>query len=97
MRLDQHPYLTDTNRVTFRTYTSISENWGLGTQHTTELDDNVLELQQYTIHHDLGNWVFTLGLNTRDNRFEKEYGAILLLTLKDLPMISLPLEVDAGY
>ena len=97
VRLDQHPYLTDTNRVTFRTYTSLSENWGFGTQHTTELDDNVLELQQYTIHRDLGNWVFTLGLNTRDNRFEKEYGAILLFTLKDLPMISLPLEVDAGY
>lgn len=97
VRLDQHPYLTDTNRVTLRTYTSLSENWGLGTQHTTELDDNVLELQQYTIHHDLGNWVFTLGLNTRDNRFEKEYGAILLFTLKDLPMISLPLTIDAGY
>jgi LPS-assembly protein len=97
VRLDQHPYLTDTNRVTLRTYTSLSENWGFGTQHTTELDDNVLELQQYTIHHNLGNWVFTLGLNTRDNRFEKEYGAILLLTLKDLPMISLPLEMDAGY
>ena len=97
MRLDQHPYLTDTNRVTLRTYTSLSENWGLGTQHTTELDDNVLELQQYTIHRDLGNWVFTLGLNTRDNRFEKEYGAILLFTLKDLPMISLPLTIDAGY
>ena len=97
VRLDQHPYLTDTNRVSFRTYTSLSENWGFGTRHTAELDDNVLEFQQYTIHRDLGNWVFTLGLNTRDNRFEKEYGAILLFTLKDLPMISLPLEVDAGY
>jgi LPS-assembly protein len=97
VRLDQHPYLNDANRVSLRTYTRFSENWGFGTQHITELDDGIMELQQYTIHRNLGNWVFSLGLNTRDNRFEKEYGAILLLTLKDLPMVSLPLQMDASY
>lgn len=97
VRLDQHPYLNDANRVSFRTYTHLTENWGFGTQHVNELDDGIMELQQYTIHRNLGNWVFALGLNTRDNRFEKEYGAILLLTLKDLPMISLPLQMNTNY
>lgn len=97
VQLNQHPYLTDANRVSFKTYTRLSDNWGFGTQHITELDDNVMELQQYTVHRNLGNWVMSLGLNTRDNRFEKEHGAILLLTLKDLPMISLPLQMNSAY
>jgi LPS-assembly protein len=92
--LDGHPVLTDSNRFDFQTYTRLNENWGVGTRHTLELDDSTLELQQYTINRDLGNWVAGVGLSQRDNRLANEYGVIFSLTLKDFPSVSLPFEMD---
>lgn len=92
--LNGHPVLIDSNAVDLRTYTRLSENWGIGTHHTMEFDDGVLELEQYSIHRDLGNWVAGVGLSHRDNRTEQEYGVIFSLTLKDFPSVSLPFEID---
>jgi hypothetical protein len=36
-----------------------------------------------------------VGLSSRDNRLEKEYGVVFSLTLKDFPSVSLPFELDA--
>lgn len=93
--LDGHPYLTDSNRIQFQSYTRINENWGIGSRHTLELDDGTLELQQYTLHRDLGNWVAGVGISSRDNRRETETGVVFSLTLKDFPSVSLPFEMDA--
>jgi len=93
--LNGHPVLVDSNRFDVQTYTRVNENWGLGSRHTLELDDNTLELQQYTIHRDLGNWVAGMGLTHRDNRLDDEYGVIFSLTLKDFPSVSLPFEIDS--
>jgi len=90
-----HPVLIDSNQINLRTYTRLNEIWGIGTQHTLELDDGTLELQQYTLHRDLGNWVAGLGLSASDNRFESEYGVVFSLTLKDFPSVSLPFEMNA--
>jgi len=92
--LDNHPVLTDSNRFDIQTYTRINDNWGIGTRHTIELDDATLELQQYTLNRDLGNWVVGMGVSSRDNRFESEYGAVFSLTLKDFPSASLPFRID---
>lgn len=93
--LDGHPVLIDSNRIDLQAYTRLNENWGFGTRHVLELDDSTLELEQYTIHRDLGNWVAGLGITHRDNRLEEEYGVIFSLTLKDFPAVSLPFQLDA--
>lgn len=92
--LDNHPVLTDSNRFDIETYTRLTEDWGVGTRHIFEFDDGTLELQQYTLSRDLGNWVFGMGVSSRDNRYESEYGAVFTLTLKDFPSASLPFQLD---
>ncbi|MES2921440.1 MAG: LPS assembly protein LptD [Verrucomicrobiota bacterium] len=92
--LNGHPVLVDSNRFDLQSYSRINEDWGVGTRHTLELDDNTLELEQYSIYRDLGNWVAGLGLSRRDNRLDEEYGVVFSLTLKDFPSVSLPLEMD---
>ena len=92
--LADHPVLTNSNRFALQTYTRLTENWGVGTRHVLELDDGTLELQTYTIHRDLGNWVAGLGLTQRNNRLTKEYGMMISLTLKDFPSVSLPFKID---
>jgi LPS-assembly protein len=94
-RLDGHPVLIDSDRVDFQAYTRLNEDWGIGTRHVLELDDSTLELEQYTIHRDLGNWVAGVGITHRDNRLEEEYGVVFSLTLKDFPAVSLPFQIDA--
>lgn len=92
--LDNHPVLTDSNRVDLRTYLRLSENWGVGTRHTFEMDDGTLEYQNYSLHRDMGSWVAAVGLLIRDNRLEEEYGVMFSVSLKDLPSFSLPLRMD---
>lgn len=93
--LDGHPVLLDSNRINLQIYKRINENWGIGSHQVVEMDDGTLEVQQYTIHRDLGNWVAGVGLTHRDNRVEDEYGVIFSLTLKDFPSVSLPFKIDA--
>lgn len=93
--LDNHPVLVDSNRIDLRTYTRLAENWGLGSRHIFEMDDGVLEVQQYTLHRNLGNWVAGVGITHRDNRLKDEFGVMFSLTLRDLPSASLPFELDA--
>jgi LPS-assembly protein len=90
--LNGHPVLIDSNRVNFDSYTRLNENWGFGTRHVLEFDDGTLELQQYTLHRDLGSWVAGLGVTSRDNRLAREYGVIFSLTLKSFSEVSLPFE-----
>lgn len=94
--LNNHPVLRDSNRVDLRGFVRLSENWGVGAQQVWETCDGTLELQQYTLHRDLGNWVLGIGLSSRDNRLDTEYGVMLSLSLKDLPSVSLPFRVDAN-
>lgn len=93
--LNNHPALLDSDRFDLGTYVRLAENWGIGTRHTFEMDDGVLEVQQYTLHRDFGNWVAGMGITHRDNRFEDEFGIIFSLTLKDFPSASLPFRLDA--
>jgi LPS-assembly protein len=75
----------------------LTENWGVGTRHIYEIDDSTLELQQYTLHRDLGNWVAGMGITQRNNRLNQAYGLVLSLTLKDFPSASVPFKIDSGY
>jgi LPS-assembly protein len=93
--LNNHPVLLDSDRFDLGTYFRLAENWGVGTRHIFEMDDGILEIQQYSLHRDLGNWVAGVGLTHRDNRFEDEFGVIFSLSLKDFPSASLPFKIDA--
>ncbi len=93
--LASHPVLQDSNQIDFQAYYRINENWGMGTRHVFEMDDGTLELEQYTLHRDLGNWAAGVGLTHRNNRLEEEYGVVFSLTLKDFPSVSLPFQIDA--
>ncbi len=88
--LSGHPVLDNSDHFNLETYTRLSENWGFGTRHSLELIDKTLEYQEYTIHRDLGNWVFGVGVSSRDNRVQKDYAVVLNITLKDFPASTVP-------
>ena len=93
--LQDHPFFEDSSLISFNTYARLSENWGVGMVHRYELDDGVLESQQYSIHRDLTSWTASFGAQIRDNRSSgQEFGLIFALTLKDFPQLSLPLSID---
>ncbi|MFD2255333.1 hypothetical protein ACFSSA_01475 [Luteolibacter algae] len=92
--LSNHPVLLDSDRIELDTYLRLSENWGVGTNHVMEMDDGILELQQYVLQRDLGNWVAGVGISHRDNRYEDEFGIVFSLTLKDFPSASLPFSLE---
>lgn len=93
--LNNHPVLLDSDRLELATYIRLAENWGIGTNHIFEMDDGVLEIQQYSLHRDFGNFVAGVGISHRDNRFEDEFGIIFSLTLKNFPSASLPFTLHA--
>jgi LPS-assembly protein len=93
--LKSHPVLLDSSRIDFEAFARLSDHWGLGVRHVWELDDATLEVQQYTLHRDLGNWVMGFGITHRDNRIRDELGFVFSLTLKDFPSVSLPFRIDS--
>lgn len=93
--LTNHPILTDSHRIDLRGYARLSEKWGAGFYQLWELDDGLLEVQQYTLHHDFNHWVASMGITHRDNRFQDEFGVIFSFTLKEFPSASLPFRIDA--
>ncbi|WP_193214173.1 LPS assembly protein LptD [Luteolibacter marinus] len=93
--LSNHPVLTDSHRIDLRGYARLNDKWGAGFFQLWELDDGVLEVQQYTLHHDFNHWVASMGITHRDNRFQDEFGVIFSFTLKEFPSASLPFKLDA--
>jgi LPS-assembly protein len=91
--LSGNPEIENSDHIDLQVYTRLNENWGVGMSHSIELDDHTLELEEYTIHRDLGNWVAAMGLSRQDNRVQKEYGVLFSLTLKEFPSGALPLQV----
>jgi LPS-assembly protein len=93
--ISDHPFFEDSNIIDFRAYARINDNWGIGTYHRFELEDGTLERQQITLHKDLTSWTASLGAMMRDNRgSHNEFGLIFMLTLKDFPQLSIPIDVD---
>ncbi len=92
--LQDHPILIDSNRFELRVYHRFNEEWGAGTLHRWEFEDSTLEFQQYSLHRNLDSWSFTMGLFSRDNTDETEFGVLFGFTLTDFPSVSLPFRVD---
>lgn len=95
--LNDHPFFRDSNLLGFNTYTRLSDDWGFGTSHRFEAEDNTLEFQQYQIYKDLSSWIASVGAIIRDNRSgDDEFGILLTLTLKAFPRLTIPLDLEAG-
>ena len=93
--LDSHPILRDSDRIVLESFARLNEYWGIGTHHRIELEDNSLELQQYNIHYDFDSFVGSVGFFHRNNRRQDEYGFILSFGIKEIPSLSLPIEIGA--
>ncbi|MEK7950466.1 LPS-assembly protein LptD [Luteolibacter soli] len=94
--LDNHPVLTDSQRLDLRTYARLNDKWGVGAFQLWELDDGTLEVQQYTLNRDFNSWIASVGITKRDNRYQDEFGVIFSFTLKDFPSASVPFKLDAS-
>jgi LPS-assembly protein len=94
LHLADHPVLPDSSLVSTSVYYRVNPNWGLSMNHRYELDDSVLESQSYVLHRDLTSWTASLGAVVRDNRGDDEFGVVFMLTLKDFPQVSIPLDLD---
>lgn len=92
--LSDHPFFEDSNLLETRFYARIGDRLGFSAVHRFEVDDSTMELQQYAVHYDTGAWTLGVGGLIRDHRGTEEYGLILMATLKDIPQISIPIEID---
>lgn len=95
--LSDNPIFVDSNRLQSRVFTRFNDNWGFSMNHVYEFDDSTMEYQSYNIHRDLASWSVSFGGLIRDNRDgerKKEYGLVLTFTLKDLPQVSFPFNID---
>jgi LPS-assembly protein len=92
--LADHPFFEDSNLLETRFYARIGDKMGVSALHRYEFDDATLELQQYAVHYDTGSWTLGVGGLIRDHRGEEEFGLMFLATLKDIPQISIPIEID---
>lgn len=92
--LSSNPYFSDSNQLSVGGYYRVNENWGLGVRETYEFQTGVLREQRYEVHRDLSSWIATLGLFVADNGTIADYGVALTFTLKDLPQVRLPFNLD---
>ena len=93
--LQDHPFFEDSDLIDLRAYARINDNWGVGMYQRYEVEDSTLETQQYSLHRDLNSWTASLGAVIRDNRGgEDDYGFVFMMTLKDFPQLSIPIDVD---
>ena len=93
--LSSHPTLQDSQHISLESYYRITEAWGISSRIRWELDDNVIESQQYNIYHNFDSWTFSAGLYSYDHRDRDEYGVIFNFTLREFPSINLP--ISGGY
>lgn len=93
--LNNHPILRDSDRVSIESFARLSSYWGLGTYHRFELVDSTLELQQYSAHYDFDSFVGSLGVFLRTNQAQDEFGLMLSFGIKEIPNLSLPIDIGA--
>ncbi|MFT6863611.1 MAG: LPS-assembly protein [Akkermansiaceae bacterium] len=93
--LKNHPILRDSDRIVLESFARLNDYWGIGTHHRFEAVDSTLELQQYNVHYDFDSFVGSLGFFIRNNSEQDEYGLMLSFGIKEIPSLSLPIEIGA--
>ncbi len=92
--LSDHPFFQDSNLISSRIYTKITENWGFSMNHVYEVDDGEMQYQSYALHRDMASWIVSFGGRVLGGGEggEDDIGLVLSFTLKDFPQVSVPLD-----
>ncbi|MEN8772531.1 MAG: LPS assembly protein LptD [Akkermansiaceae bacterium] len=93
--LNDHPILRDSDRLILEAFTRLNDYWGIGSYHRFELVDSTLELQQYNVHYDFDSFVGSAGFFIRNNLQQDEYGIMFSFGIKEIPSLSLPIQIGA--
>ncbi len=88
------------NQYPFSAFWRVNDHWSMSAQEIYNVQPgqpNSLIYERYMIHRDLSSWIVSLGVEVRNNQAQgyttsqqTQYGALLSLTLKDLPQVTLP-------
>jgi len=87
------------NQYPFNVFWRANDHWSVSAQEIYNVQagqPNSLIYQRYMINRDLSSWIFSFGAEVRNNQAygttaqQTQYGALLSMTLKDLPQITLP-------
>lgn len=96
--INDNPFFTNSNLITFSSYYRINDNWALSAREQYETNNHQLQYQSYELHRDLSSWTASFGFYVRDNQVNGfgsvDYGVSLVFTLKDYPSISSPISFD---
>ncbi len=95
--IDNNEFFGDNSQVDFYAYVRINDNWGVSLYEQYEYFSNILQYQRYMIHRDLSSWVASIGAQVRDNKGgDTDLGLLLVLSLKDAPQVTLPIQFDTA-
>jgi len=88
------------NQYPLSAFWRVNDHWSMSAQEIYNVQPdqpNSLIYERYMIHRDLSSWIVSLGVEVRNNQAQgyntsqqTQYGALLSLTLKDLPQVTLP-------
>lgn len=88
----------DGNDLIVGAHVRINDHWSFSFRDYYAFEEGLLQTQRYELHRDLSSWMASLGLLVADNRSngrgQQEFGMILTFTLKDLPDVRIPLNLD---
>jgi hypothetical protein len=95
--IDDNEFFADNSQFDFSAYWRINDHWAVSIYEQYEFVSQVLQFQRYMVHRDLSSWVASFGAQVRDNLGgDTEFGLLLILSLKDAPQVTLPIQFDAG-
>lgn len=95
--IDGNEYFSDNSQVDFSAYWQINEHWGVSLYEQYEYVSNTLQYQRYMVHRDLSSWIASFGAQFRDNQGgDNDMGVVFVLTLKDAPQVTLPIQFDTA-
>jgi hypothetical protein len=94
--IDGNDFFSDNSQVDFSAYYRINEHWAVSLYEQYEFVSNTLQYQRYMVHRDLSAWVASFGAQFRDNQGDEDadLGVLFVLTLKDAPQVTLPIQFD---
>jgi len=98
--IDHNALFPDSSLIDLGGYLRINDNWAMSAHGAYEIHDHLIETQTYQIHRDLSSWIAGLGVIVNNNgtaaKSQYDYGIMLTFTLKDLPGLRLPMNVNAS-
>jgi len=88
------------NQYPFNVFWRVNDHWSMSAQeiyNTQPGQQSSLIYERYMINRDLSSWIISFGVEVRNNQAQgssgqqTQYGALLNMTLKDLPQVTLPI------